>query len=366
MRAVYVILGFSLANPALCSLDAQQFDMTQSTRVEFGGALDFIMRITGANQVQSQRTMLSGDLGTIRTDDIEDGRPTSSTLINYATGDMHFIDHEDQSYYTYNFAEMLAQGPLRFGGQADTSQYEAPEEREEGAEYEISVDIDSPGGTKTLLGYSAGRTWVKVTATPTRAPEGVSLDSMPIFIMLTELWSADDFPGNRAMEEIAEDAATYLSTSVDLDGESMGQAFAQYPQFKQAFEENQGELEQLRNMPLEQLSVFVSLSQGAEFNADSALHGSMGEMKIDVAGAVASGVTNAITGGISRRLGGIGRRREPEPPPPPPQAVQILMFRVHEIVESFDSGPLESGWNLVPNGYTLKESPFQPNPQNDR
>ena len=364
MRAVLMILGLSLASPALSGLTAQEFDLVQSTRTEFGGSLGFIMRLMGTSGVQTQRLMVSGGLSTIRTDDVEDGTATTSNIVEYATGAISVIDHDEKSYYTFNIGDAFARGPLQVGTQPESTDVQAPEPENDGAEYDVSIKVDSPGGSKALLGYTAEPMWVTITATPRKAPEGMSLDSMPSFVMLTEMWVSEDFPGNTAMAEISEQAAAQLSESSGLDGEVMARAFSQNPHFAEAFEQNQEELERLRNLPLEQLSVFVALSPGAEMNADSALHGPMGEMKIDIVGAVASGASDAIAGAIGRRLGGFGRRSEPEPPPPPPQATQTLMFRVHELAESFNSGPLESGWNLVPAAYERRESPFQtPPPQ---
>ncbi len=371
MRAVIVVLGLALTSPAMGTLNAQElkakeFELLESTWMEFGGSLDFIMGLMGANDGQTQRLMVSGGLSTVRTDDMKDGRPDKSNIVEFSSGMISVIDHDDESYFTYNIADVFAGGPFALGGQTQPAQYEEPEQQDAGAEYDVRITFASPGGSKPLLDYLAEQLWMTITATPTRAPEGMSLDSMATFIMLTESWVAEDFPGNTAMAEISEEAAAHLSKSVGLDRDAMGQAFSQNPQFANAFEQNQEELEKLRNMPLEQRSVFVSLPPGAEFNPDSALYGSMGELKIDIAGAVVSGAKNAITGGIGRRLGRFGRRREPEPEPEPPPAppTQTLMFRVHKLVNNFVFGSLASGWNTVPNTYELKESPFQPRQQN--
>ena len=71
MRAAIVVLGLSLASPAMGTLNAQEielkeFELLESTWTEFGGSLDFIMGLLGANDGQTQRLMVSGGLSTVR------------------------------------------------------------------------------------------------------------------------------------------------------------------------------------------------------------------------------------------------------------------------------------------------------------
>lgn len=358
----------SVLIPLLCAglagapLEAQELVITKSTQVSFGGAMDFIMRLAGSGGPQTQRLSISVPASTFRSDDFDGSTPTTSTITNLSSGAMVVIDHEDRSYFTYNFGDLLAGGPFAAGMMQPPADSVAPEPAEsDGAQYEIDIRVDRRDGRQRVLDWDTEATLLTVTATPTRAPEGMSVDSMPVYVMLTELWMADDFPANEAMEEMSEEIAGALQGVTGLDPEAMSQAFAQNLQFAEAFQENQEELAKLDGMPLKQISSFVALSPGAEVNADSALYGSMGEMRLDVGGAIASAVTSGITG----RLGRFGRRRDPEPEPEPepagPAPTQILMFRSIEEVTGFEEG-LAAGWDAVPADYQEKPNPIQPRP----
>ncbi len=340
-------------------LSAQEYLITKSSQTQFGGAMDFIVGIMGQGGPTIQKMFISAPEATVREDEMKDDKATESTITNFKTGDIYIIDHETKSYYLYNFGQMLASGPFGPGGmQPPTdSTYQRPDSAAtQGAEYDVKVSVERRDGRQRILRWNARPMLITVTATPTKAPEGMSVDSMPIWVMLTEYWTSDDFPANDAMKEVSEQAVSMLHGATGLDSDAMSQAFSQNPQFQMSFEQNQEELEKMEGMPLKQVSSFLSLSPGATVNADSALYGSMGELKLDVAGAVAS----AVTSGIRGRLGRFGRRSEPEPKEeagPPP--VQILMFRVVEEVVGFEE-TLPASWNVVPSSYEMKPSPFQP------
>ena len=221
--------------------------------------------------------------------------------------------------------------------------------------YEARNSVHRTGEFKTLLGYRAEQVILRVDLIPTRAPEGQSLDEMPTHVIVTSMWTAEEFPGNEALKALTAEFGEQMANR-NFDG--LAAAFAQNPALQQAFEENGEELAKLGALPLEQIIAFATVPAGVTYDMDKALYGDLGGGGgLDIAGAAGSGLAQAARGRLGGLLGRRGRQPEPEPETPPP--AQTVMIRLHEILTSFDENRHEVGWDQIPEGYQERTSPFQ-------
>lgn len=353
MRASLLFLALVLAAGLVFPAHAQEITYTKESTVQMGGSLGDLMRLVpGGDGKKEERVMISVPAKTVRTDE-ED----QSTIVNFGTGDMWSINHEDEWWMHMNFGDMMNMAGAMGNPSGNMPPgYQPPPSEEPEVEYEAQISVEETGQTREVLGYQTRQIIMRVDLIPVRAPEGQSLEDMPTHVIVTSMWVADDFPGNEAMKALSEELGQQF---FEQRGDGFAAAFAQNSALAQAFQENAEELAKMDAMPLEQTIAFSTLTGGMEFDLNKALDEDLDEGGgPSLLGAARSGLESAARG----RLGGLmnrGRQPEPEPEMDETQPAQLVIMRLHERVVSFEESQFEAGWDQLPEGYQERQSPFQ-------
>ncbi len=357
--AKLVLVGQALAWP-LFAQNPDDFQMTRSTTMEFGGSLGTLMRfVPGLDEEQTETLSIDGVRAISRTDTGE-----TSTIFDYDNGAILVADHEDRSFYRFTFEEMLAAASMGSPLTGPDATETPPEAQDAEVEYEVSLTVDRPGDSKVVGNTSTELVRMIVRADPVSARD-VDPEQLPSYAMVSDLWMAEDGPAAEAQQRIAEAAARMMGDQSQLrdQGAALNQAFQMNQALRESYEEMAEELSEVEGFPLEQTMAFVTLMPEAELDLEAALTEDIAGDDVDFSALAQQGAASAVESAVRSRLGGLGGLfggggDDPPEEPETETLQQAVIVRVTETTQSITRGPLPSGWFGPMEGYEERESPF--------
>ncbi len=362
VRSVLAIMAFTAVTVGVRPPPATAQDVRYTTvsKVELGGSLGRVLRlVSGFGDPMRETVSITRTRMLTETD-------ANATIMNADDGTITFVDHEGQSYWTMNLAEMLQGMSGAMAGAVAEADVEPPAEEDardqpasgDSVHYEVHVSTDRTGRRERVAGYEAEQVFLTVQIEgEAYAEEGDSTVKGSVFV-LSELWLSEDFPGHEAEQAFhrawAEKVAAGFAFDT-ADARDMDAVYAHDPRLREALEGMEEQMEELRGSPLRSVSHFVTVPDGVEFDREAVLRDADKSLGDDVVGAAARGVV----GGARRRLGGMLRRGNRNREPQPQQAV---IMRITTEIENPELGPLAPELFVPPADYTMRESPMPVRP----
>jgi hypothetical protein len=345
----FSLFVFLLTALSPASLGAQSVGYTSVTTMEFGGPVGAMMRMVPDMETEvREETFIKGSL--MRTDNDQTG-----TIVNMGSGVTTFIQHEDEVYYTLDMREMGE----RFQAAAGTG--EEWEEEESDLEFDVTVNIDRTGRTRSFDGYSAEQVLMTMEMVPRNEEAMESMEESGSMVVFTELWLSTDFPAYEAMESMRADFTEGGISDQGAGGynAALTQAFSQDPKMRDAFERNMEEMRELEGMPVKTVTSMVLVPVGQEFDPDAVLEaadqpleasGGMGDLMGQAAGGAARQALGRMGGMLGR---GRNREREEEP-----QGRQSIMTRVTSVLQDVRTSGIPDSLFSPPEGYQEQTPPW--------
>lgn len=173
-------------------------------------------------------------------------------IIDLAEEKVYDIDYRKKEYRVTTFAELRqrwkdAQEKAKKDVD-DMKSDEKPDPRQEGKQYEVTMDVKPTGQTKTI----AGNNTREVVVTVTMKEKGRKLEEGGGLVMTNDLWIA---PKIAAMDEIGAfdlkfAKAIYGDMMPTIDAAQMSLLLASYPSFKEMSDKMAVEAKKLEGTPL--------------------------------------------------------------------------------------------------------------------
>jgi hypothetical protein len=363
-RVVPLILAaLTLAGPAAAQTPTD-VRVTLSRTIEFGGSLGVIARfVPGIDEEQAETLSIDGARPVSRVDAGE-----TSTIQDFGVGEIVVLNHEDESFYRFTFAEVLSSVSSGAAFAGTQPEQPMPEAEDGDVQYEVSVSVERPGRSREVGGAPTDLVRVFVRADPVRAQD-VDPEELPSYVMVMDSWMAEDHPGAEAQRRLGEAAAEAFGEQAAFQdaGQGMAQALQMNLALRESYGEMVEELSQISGFPMEQTMAFVALMPDADLDLDAAMTGPIAGPDIDFGALARQGAVDAVQSAVTRGLGGLGglfgggRNDDPEPPAADaPQ--QAVIMRTTETMVDFTTGPLPADWFAVPAGYEERASPFAAGP----
>jgi len=327
-----VVAAVALGSAAEAT-EAQQLRYVTESRIEMGGMLGAMAGMMGDLTEPTIETTLIGD-GVIRTDN-----DASSTIIRLGEGSMVQINHEEKSWYSFEFGD--------FGTMLDEMKTEAQAEasaaQAEALEMTGSFSMDRTDRRQSVNGYDAEQVFMTIELAA--AESGTSPMGSGRMVMFIESWMSPALATHPAFQSMNEQARDFVRNGAEFGMGDMSAAMMGGDQMGEALQQFQEQLQSLEGMPVRTTSLFLMLPDGAEFDQAAALEALEADLSADgpsLSDLMAGGGGDAAREALGRfGFGGGSSDAEPEAP-----AQQTLMRLIQEVRE------IES--------VTLDPSTFQP------
>ncbi|KPJ96588.1 MAG: hypothetical protein AMS18_00605 [Gemmatimonas sp. SG8_17] len=347
----------ALAAPALLAeASAQHVRYSSVSTVELGGSFGRVMQLVPGFGDPVRETM-SITSTHMRTDE-----PDHSSIMNAEDGTITYLDHEAKTYWTMNFAEMLAGltgGMVNPAGQAaEPAAQEEAATQGDSVHYEVHVSTDRTGRTERVAGYEAEQVFLTVEIKGEARSEAGDSTIEGSLYTLSELWLSEEFPGHEAEQAFQQAWAEQVMQGFDVPQESardMEAVYAQDPRLREGIEQMAEQLKELRGTALKTVAHFVVVPEGVEFDREAVLRDADRSLGEDVGAAAARGAV----AGARRRLGGLlgGRNRDEEDEP---ELKQAVVMRVKTEVLDVDLAALPPDLFQPPGDYTERQPQLNP------
>jgi len=283
-----------------------------------------------------QTTYMKGSL--VRTDD-----GTTSSIMDWASGDIVQMDHTARTYTRFNFKEMASAMADAMGEAAGEASMEPTAETPEPEpQFEFKMSTDHTGRTETVGGYEADQVLLTIEIVPVEGSQEGPEGTMAV---VSELWLSTDFPEYQRMKELQTEVAGQFSESLS-DGGGAGLQGLQGidPRMGEAWAKNLEAMQELEGSPLRTTMHFVMVPSDQELDREAVLAADEEGLGSAAAGAAAEEVSSALS-----RLGRFGRKQE-EPEEAAP--AQMSLMRATTEITNVTTTSLDDALFLVPDGYT--------------
>jgi len=354
MRRPAALLAAILVGATPTTVLAQSLRYTSVTDTQLGGALGTMMKmVPGVSGESESTTYLEGSR--MRTDSDH-----SSTIMDWDSGKMFFLDHESRTYTSFDFATMTQQMTEAMGqARASAEEPGADEPAEQPQiEWEVHFDTDKTGEHEKIDGYDAERVILTTEVIAKGTPEGSDAEEQAGMAIVSELWLSKDFPEyammrnlqGKAAERIKEQAQEGMTSSMDA-------LSSMQPGLSDAWKKNAEELAKLDGFAVRSTMLFVTLPADLKLDREAALAAKEGDLGAGVGSAVGNAAAEGAADAAKKALGGLagrfGRGKKEEPKPEAEAAPQQAVFmRVTTDIRDVDTAPLDPSIFEIPEGYT--------------
>jgi hypothetical protein len=281
----------------------------------------------------------------------------TSTIVDATAGQYTMLDHESRTYYTITLADMQQQMEM-----AQEQMAQAMGDPEAGmgpgmapgpeGSFETRLSTDHTGRTRDFGGYSAEQVLITMEMVPTSPEAQEAAATTGTWVLFTELWISEDFPGAQEYREAQERVGqAFLEGGGAGMAGGMGQVMMGNPDMKEAFEKNWEEMKNMEGVPVRTTTHMVNVPGEMAFDPEAVLASEgqpleTGEMP---------SMAEAARGALGRRMGDIlGRRNreEGEPEAPVGPTVQTITMRSVSTIEEIETGSLSDDLFRPPPDYT--------------
>jgi hypothetical protein len=341
--------------PATAS--AQSLKYTSVNEIELGGALGAMMRMMpGVSGKSESTTYIQGSR--IRTD-----TDKSSTIVDWSTGKMIFLDHDAHTYSQIDMATMAQQmgaamGQARASAEAKEGKAEEAKAAQPQIEWEVHFNADPTGQHEKIDGYDAVRTILTTEVIAKGVPEGSTVEESAGMAIVSELWLSKDFPEYEMMRKMQGEAADRMREEGQGMAASMQALSGTQPGLADAWKKNAEELSKLEGYPVRSTMLFVTLPPDVALDRDAALAAKDESLGSGAGAAVGHAAAESAADAAKRALGGLagrlGRGKKEEPKAEEAAAVpqQIVFMRTKSEVQDVSTGAIDPSLFEIPAGYT--------------
>jgi hypothetical protein len=312
-RSAAAVVPLSLVLSFAAPATAQDVQYETVTKLSIPGAAGTVMRIaarlSGTSLETVEKTYISGNR--MRTD-----VDRTSTLIDLDAGSVTMIDHEQRTFTTMSFDEMIAvmQQAVREGQAAAVAERDGRQEAgrdDADVQIDFRLSVDAPGERERLHGYNAERFFVTMEAESEAAlEEGGPREQTGTFVVLSDIWASTEMPAYTAQRAFGDKSAQVHAVAASSFAEALTSALAEDPDMKVAFEQAATEASRIEGMAMRTTMLFVSVPPGMTFDRQLALEPAAGTGLAAAAGRAALGglrqraAASASSSGSSRRSRG--------------------------------------------------------------
>jgi hypothetical protein len=363
------LILLALAPQAVKPVVAQDLQYTTKTSIELPG--------TAGTVVRWAQRLSGGSNETVETVYLKDGRMRtdsdgSSTILDVQGGSMTFLDHQQKTYSTMTFADMLAMSEevLADAEQAlNEARHEAAgtdsETRraleEEGIDLRYDVRVDRTGETRSILGHRAERVLLIMQAEGSRVAQAEDEEDVEgALVVATELWLTSDSSGELApLFAFEQESAAAMSGHLqDMSAASqsftqgLAAAFASDPQMREMTEKAASEMAKMEGVSLASTMKMVIVPGGVTFDPRSAFGEEEPREQVSAtrqAGRLARGL-------VRNRLGRGGNDAQEAEEPEERTPRQSTMFTVRTEITDVSRASLDNALFEAPGDY--RESPL--------
>jgi hypothetical protein len=374
------LLPVSALPPA--AAEAQQgasMEYTEVTRVEAPGTMGALLARAGAGEEARAVYLLDT---TLRTD-----AGSTSTIFDAASREWTFLDHEERTWFSYSFAELMelteemrqaireGQAEMEAELEENRAEMEAAMAEAE-ASMTVSVEHVATGERGPVGGWDAARHQIIVTVEEAEGVEGAEEVEGGSLVILLDLWISEELaradplhwdgtPGSNpfwdammedpAFRELAEE----MGAAFGGEGEPDYTAFAMVdPRVGAAMGQAMETLAEMEGIPVSTRTIVAVLPPAVELDTElllawepesmgSQIRGEASAAARDQAAEAARGAVRGLTRGI------LGRRGEdPEPEVPEEDLIIRPLFRLtSDVTDVRVGGPPSPDLFVVPEGY---------------
>jgi hypothetical protein len=312
---------------------AQDLRYTTTTKMELAGAMGAMASMMpGMGDAVEQTTYMKGSL--VRTDD-----ETTSSIMDWASGDIVQLDHAARTYTRLNFKEMASAMADAMGEAAGEPGAETPDPE---AQLEFKMSTDHTGRTETIGGYEADQVLLTIQIVPVEGSQEGPEGTMAV---VSELWLSTDFPEYQRMKELQTEVAGQFSQSLSGGGGVGLQGIQGIdPRMGEAWAKNMEAMQELEGSPLRTTMHFVMVPADQELDREAVLAADEEGLGSAAAGAAAEELSSALS-----RLGRFGRKPEEQEEAAP---AQMSLMRATTEITDVTTTTLDDGLFEVPDGYT--------------
>ena len=342
---------------------AQDVKYTTVSEVEFGGTLGVLMNFVPGGDTTTEETTYIKD-SWVRTDS-----EASSVVVDYATGTIMQEDHEERTYYTLTFEQMMTALGKGVQGDQDVESDEptdATDNQDDSAEMEemnfrFNLSTDGSGDRANVGGYDALQTVLTMEVEAEATTDDGDAVLVGDMTLISDQWTSEEFPGQVAMRRLYEEYGDQMRAVGARADEASGitAAFEHDPRLKVAMERSGEELAAVGGPPVKSTTYFLLVPAGAEWDRDEVLAmegrpiseglGSvMGRAARDVAASSARDAVRSRFGGF---FGGGGDDQEEEEDPAADDPQASLIARVTMTVKDAEETMLGLGVFQPRDGY---------------
>jgi hypothetical protein len=316
---------------------------TSTTKLTFKGTLGTMMKMFGGNKPITSTQYIQGNKS--RTDNInEEGKLTTSTIIDLDREVFISIDHKKKEYTEMTFAEyrkMLES----LGGKSKEAQQER-EKSEPEVKVSFDVKVDRTGEKKNVAGYNAEKVILTMTAKGEKQAEGGNAGEMDKggMIITSTNWLSTEVKGY-------DEVIVFHQTFAEKLGMTPGGGLAgiierltkNNPQLAEAMKKLEEEGKKFQGVALSTESVFETWAQasGAQAGAPETMPEEQEKPKS----------VGGLLGGFGKKLGQKATKKDDSAGS---SGRNILMESMTEISE-INNASLNRGLFAVPTGYKKKE-----------
>jgi hypothetical protein len=372
IRPTALALALLLVLAALLPDTARSQDLRYHTvsRAEFAGMMGTMMRMTaGGNEADTTTTWMKGSK--LRTDDAD----ATSSIIDLSTMEMTMLDHENRTYWTTSFEEMVASAEAAMA-EADTRMEEQSREGEEVPEIQYTLDVDRTGERREINGFDSEQVimTMRIEPDPEAAQDSEDADAAAAMegagqmTWVTEMWLSTEVPTwERMREAVGENVELFQ----DPGASDMSGMMTASPRMRAAMEEMGEQMEGLEGESVRTVMFLVLVPNGVDFDQEAVMAmadeplpegPSLSElMGQAMAESAKESAKDAVKRGLGGRLGGLfgggGDDEEEEEEAPPAPSQVILMKMINEIVDVQETA-LDAADFAPPADYTEVSGPM--------
>jgi hypothetical protein len=317
--------------------------ITSTTKLTFKGALGTMMKMFGGNKPITTTQYIQGNKA--RTDNFdEDGKVTSSSIIDLDREVFVNIDHKKKEYTEMTFAEfrnMLSKG---MSGQAKE---EAKSEKSEPeVKWSFDVKVDKTGEKKIVAGYDAEKIILTLTAQAEKQAESGKAGEMEKggMIVTSTNWMASEVKGYEEMKAFQKAFVEKLGMMPGSGGlagilESITKS---NPQLAESMKKLEQEGKKLQGVPLMTESVFETWGEPSQETQE--------EVETPAEEQETPKSVGGLLGGLGKKLGKKAVKKEEDTGS---SGRAVIMQSLSETT-SIISAPVDAGLFSVPSGYKKK------------
>ncbi len=346
-RAALVAAGLLVGLPA--SASAQSLRYTSVNEMELGGALGTMMSMMpGTGGTTESTTYIQNSK--IRTDSDK-----TSSIVDWNTGKMIFLDHASRTYTSFDFATMTQQmteamgkAPPSGGPPAAAQPADQPK-----IEWEVHFATDRTGEKEKIDGYDAERVILTTEVTAKSVPEGDETQEQLGMAIVSELWLSKDFPEYEMMQNLQGEAADRIREQAAQGTAASMQAFsAMQPGLSDAWQKNMEELGKLEGYAVRSTMLFVTLPPDGKLDRDAALAEKDAKLSSGAGSAAASSAADAAKKALGGLAGRFGRGKKEEPKAEEVTMTQAVFMRMKSEIRDVDTAAIDPSIFEIPAGYT--------------